>query len=126
MIPDEVRDYFLEALIADKRELLDLRDSPFVSEADIKRDLAKNQAARQWLDKPFAHRNGETEPPTEPGHYWFRGLNTRTDHRIRKWVLGEISKNMQFFYAHGWGSPEEFIGEWHGPIPEPQQENNAK
>lgn len=60
----------------------------------------------------FTHRNGETEPPTDPGYYWV-------------WSLVD-GQPFEHPYVNGW-----FGGEWYfphdpqssiyyGPIPEPQ------
>lgn len=125
MIPNEVQKHLKDVLPLARGLMEEAEFAGLISNMRRHEAQARIDIVREWLDKPYSHRNGETEPPEVQGHYWFRGLNTRSGHRIRKWVLGEISKNMQFFYAHGWGSPEEFIGEWHGPIPEPEVHHDA-
>ena len=71
----------------------------------------------------YPHRNGETEPPTETGYYWFR-YNVKTEQlchicQVRRRVLGGL-------YAVWPGvefqeDADELSGRWYGPILEPEQ-----
>lgn len=77
----------------------------------------------------YAHRNGETEPPTEPGAYWFKGdyyYGRLGDDRFRRseQLLLQVEQDENRFYFDEFASDEgrtsgHFAGQWWGPIVPP-------
>lgn len=43
----------------------------FTDTASIIESLGRNTPTWTYTTQQYAHRNGETAPPTEPGKYWF-------------------------------------------------------
>ena len=65
----------------------------------------------------YAHRNGETEPPTVAGRYWFSGA-------ISGWSTSEMTL-VTLDCAMAWNNRAdvesfvdiaEFVGQWWGPV----------
>jgi hypothetical protein len=84
----------------------------------------------------YTHRNGETEPPTVPGEYWFDGAiladggyyKTGTKWRDQVYVSNsEHGLQVEFQYYEDWDqfSPWQVVGRWWGPIVPPWEENQA-
>lgn len=78
----------------------------------------------------YAHRNGESEPPTTSGKFWFDGEGSYEPlspiHTIRSVTyVTEESKGKRYgFCQDGEGNPFTFTlslmdGRWHGPIVAP-------
>lgn len=76
----------------------------------------------------FSHRNGETEPPTEPGWYWFEGAvrGTGPDRHLREVVrvlvqvdINGVTKNQITFDHHRANPYERVKDRWWGPITPP-------
>ncbi len=71
----------------------------------------------------YIHRNGETEPPTESGWYWFIGRKHKHSKRVSKagayrvWGdAGELRINIPPWSAC-W--VDELEGRWWGPVSPP-------
>lgn len=79
----------------------------------------------------YYHRNGETEPPTVNGWYWFDG--TIRDEDIYRGVVEtcrfEVRGDVWFRYGivgREWDFPEEQMqGQWWGPVVPPWSEGNG-
>jgi hypothetical protein len=72
----------------------------------------------------YAHRNGETGTPTDPGKYWFNGfLSNYAGTRYHIMDIVEFDDS-QWVYTDmlGTSSPkEEYSGQWWGPLVSPWQ-----
>lgn len=93
--------------------------------------------ARQLLDrlaKPYAHRNGETEPPEVEGEFWFEGHfdyvdDSGDDRSAYVAMRGDVSTNHKGVRkiqnnwcntnAIGCFDVEELRGKWYGPTVAP-------
>lgn len=73
----------------------------------------------------FSHRNGETEPPTVAGRYWFDGYRIWSDSK------GQNVKDIVEINERGWiynciggwtDSLMDFNGKWYGPIVAPWED----
>lgn len=76
--------------------------------------------------KRWSHRNGETEPPTMEGEYWFRQWDGGPHDIVLVYEVMVIDKPDGYIELVGFNSAsqeespiEDFLGEWYGPIPEP-------
>lgn len=85
--------------------------------------LVQVQAA---LTMPYAHRNGEADPPTETGRYWFKGS---IDGRNIEWITTVIDGGKRGIlawdesdYIEDYVDVEKFVGQWWGPVPAPWEE----
>ncbi len=64
----------------------------------------------------FLHRNGETEPPTRVGHYWFKGsvdgepLAEKVT--VMRWAK---SGNLAVIGVDATSDLRDFDGQWWGP-----------
>lgn len=77
----------------------------------------------------YLHRNGETEPPTEAGWYWFVGRKRHHPRRVRWagtirlwWNAGELRTKVPVW------SPclvDDLVGQWWGPITPPWEQSDA-
>lgn len=74
----------------------------------------------------YTHRNGESEPPTINGRYWFRGRmkyqrKSRNLLQIAN-VIGVLSDGTvaTLFEFDNNTNAGDARGQWWGPIPEPQ------
>lgn len=79
--------------------------------------LSENRTPR------YSHRNGETEPPTEAGFYWFIGRKRKHAQTTSKggvyrvwWNSGELYTRIE-----PWSScrVDELTGRWYGPVEPP-------
>lgn len=66
----------------------------------------------------YAHRNGESEPPTEPGRYWFRGMFGR--HECEDMV--EVGTDRADWWVGNFAL-KEANGQWYGPVTPPWEAN---
>lgn len=76
--------------------------------------------------KIYAHRNGETALPTEPGRYWFRGtcgISEEVANVIEVTITGGKNGGLMAWspnWSGGWHEDiEEFSGQWWGPLVPP-------
>lgn len=74
----------------------------------------------------YSHRNGETEPPTEAGYYFFRGRKMRHPRRtsvgamVRVWQGdGEMRTQLRTCSPC---SVDEMVGRWWGPVTPPWED----
>lgn len=76
----------------------------------------------------YSHRNGETEPPTVRGYYWFKGIIMRygdpqdiADLKTVEW-LGDcgviVNEESDDFLA-------DTKGQWYGPVTPPWENGNG-
>lgn len=71
----------------------------------------------------YSHRNGETEPPTETGYYWFR-YNVKTEQLCH---ICQVRRRVHSGLYAVWPGVDfqedvdELAGRWYGPILEPEQ-----
>lgn len=79
--------------------------------------LVDNEAFQE-LEKivPFTHRNGETEPPTQDGAYWFLGdveevANFEVPFLVEVVERSALIAGYEGTYYLGW-----FKGQWSGPL----------
>lgn len=81
----------------------------------------------------YSHRNGETEPPTVEGWYWFWGKHIgwvkRGDFPNRKDILHVDSVGNTRYWKRGTAYPRgmpvtDVVGKWWGPLPEPWSAND--
>lgn len=67
----------------------------------------------------YVHRNGETEPPTVAGRYWFNGHRTKQNgNRVRVMDLVEVNVYCGV-YNDTDGETDAFasyVGQWWGPV----------
>lgn len=82
-------------------------------------DLAQHDGATGV----YSHRNGETEPPTEAGFFWFIGRKHKHSQRVSRagvyrawWNAGELRISIA-----PWSpcSVDELVGRWWGPVTPP-------
>jgi hypothetical protein len=74
----------------------------------------------------YTHRNGETEPPTEPGRYWFNGVVWSSDRLGTYNILGivECLATMTYNDVTGEALPSrDHAGQWWGPMTPPWEAN---
>lgn len=64
----------------------------------------------------YSHRNGEIEPPTVNGWYWFDG--NHYDVRCQN-LVAVRSFGLFPTWLEGWSEPETFEGKWYGPLVAP-------
>jgi hypothetical protein len=73
----------------------------------------------------FSHRNGETEPPTEAGFFWFIGRKRKHPQRVRRGGVYRVWWNSGELYTriNSWSScqVDELAGQWWGPVIPPWQ-----
>lgn len=72
--------------------------------------------------KIYTHRNGETEPPTVEGKYWFRGSigDVDLDAGITTVALDKTGRLMAWdFHFDMQQYMTEFAGQWWGPLVAP-------
>jgi hypothetical protein len=74
----------------------------------------------------FSHKNGETEPPTRPGHYWLRGVRKHGHKRIRLRHLLHVVRASHTTFEVEWGGVampiELYEGQWWGPVCPPWED----
>ena len=75
----------------------------------------------------YTHRNGETEAPTKPGKYWFRGIATTWTGRINLQIaLDAIDEDgrLLVWEERSWEHLPvgHFAGQWWGPIAPPWEQ----
>jgi hypothetical protein len=100
----------------------------WVSQANATRE-ASNSELRKQLDR-YSHRNGETEPPTQEGEYWFRGrvLNRPVAQRVHvnTWRFGdgreELLISNPFLDDGNEMEMNKCDGRWWGPIVPPWED----
>lgn len=85
------------------------------------------EIVREWLDNlpqppqpVYSHRNGETEPPEMEGFYFVVARYGVNVVRLAKGALTQCGD------ARRYQVPIRAEVAYYGPIPEPQQENNAE
>lgn len=75
--------------------------------------------------QPYLHRNGETEPPTVAGRYWFDGYRTKSNGN-RAHVMDMVETNERgSVYNDVDGltdEPHAYKGKWYGPIVAPWED----
>jgi hypothetical protein len=81
----------------------------------------------------YSHRNGETEPPTEVGYFWFEGKFLASPHRVswlpanmRVLVLERNNDTICVFEAYDGftGVVDNFHGRWWGPLVPPREQQS--
>ncbi len=72
------------------------------------------------MTERYDHRNGETEPPTEPGWYWFDGT---LDDRLQAGLVKVNAPDSAFptlsvspQWTEGWMEMNLLSGQWWGPL----------
>lgn len=74
-------------------------------------------------DNKYAHRNGETESPTESGWYWFSGESDDVAHAGLIHIVHGIKHPEAWpVWSEGWDYLSEYRGQWWGPITPPWRE----
>lgn len=75
------------------------------------------------MSQTYSHRNGETEPPTQVGHYWFKGIvngySVAEKVTVMMWtgsgalrVIGiDEGSRLEHFHGQWWG-PESEVPPW--------------
>lgn len=75
------------------------------------------------MSSRYNHRNGETEPPTESGWYWFSGESHDVTHAGLIHVVHGIKHPEAWpAWSDGWDYLSEYHGQWWGPITPPWRE----
>jgi len=84
----------------------------------------------QVLDKyaqGYSHRNGETEPPTVEGWYWWIGtvVGSYTEKGLVSVTVPRDNSKIQIWpsWCDGWLGIEDMLGEWWGPLVPPWGDN---
>lgn len=105
--------------------------APTQMRAILKADLLTWQ-----LRRPCTHRNGETQLPTVPGAYWFRGrrFHNWSDAQSGEWftdggsLLSVDSGGNIVPYGSYWtcGNCVSAEGQWWGPVMAPWEIKNAE
>lgn len=104
-------------------KISELAEAPLPSDdAVIAYDFAgdvprRNMPIGEYLrrHKPvYAHRNGETEPPTEQGNYWFKGVLLFLDRPGREREETTLIVNVSSDFVL-----DKYDGQWWGPIVPP-------
>lgn len=71
----------------------------------------------------YSHRNGETEPPSVEGRFWFKGMLDK----IPSTGIVAINAGWQTTcwpdWIEGWSPPDDFQGQWWGPVTPPWNES---
>jgi hypothetical protein len=87
-------------------------------------NLRRNMPIRKM--KLFSHRNGETEPPTEEGEYWFRGEVGGESYAgrvpVSVWVSFKQKLMAQNPFSYVDVDMYNFVGQWWGPIVPPWED----
>lgn len=81
----------------------------------------------------FLHRNGETEPPTEAGLYWFKGKIRHPAYAHDVAALEQVEPHWSLEGYENWIIPDEecihFLtdatGQWWGPVLPPWNEEQV-
>lgn len=66
-----------------------------------------------------AHRNGETDTPTEPGKYWFSG--NFAGHLMADVI--SVYSGGSVWYADAYDKIDNYDGQWWGPLTPPWEAN---
>lgn len=69
----------------------------------------------------YSHRNGETDPPTDAGYYFFKGRRIKQRKGYNRAVFMRIWEH-EGTLRHYFGSPgtvDELTGQWWGPVSPP-------
>lgn len=125
MIPDKVRRTIIVALarLEDTYRIKQAEVDDKVLSAGWDKKVGEVCNAQRWLDKPYSHRNGETEPPGVEGWYWYELESD--DWRIVEVDNGGVYEDSFAAYYSGVEASSDVAymrGRWYGPIPEPVQE----
>ena len=119
--------------IAEDTEYLEmhLRHSPvFVTrQQELKSSCIAIDAALAALDKltpRYSHRNGETEPPTVDGWYWWSGtvIGAYAEKGLVNITVPRNDANIQIWpsWCDGWLGAKDMQGQWYGPIVPPWED----
>jgi len=85
-------------------------------------DALDRNNAPVWTYTPpqYAHRNGETDAPIEPGQYWFRGQVRGYDVKqaalTKVMTVGRLGLCAWCKRVEVWLPVERFAGNWYGPV----------
>lgn len=72
----------------------------------------------------YSHRNGESEPPTMAGHYWFKGRRSRWKIQHLLWVVMVDKHSYGVVVSSDMCIPvSEYEGQWWGPIQPPWEQS---
>lgn len=82
------------------------------------------------MSQTYSHRNGETEPPTVEGTYWFRGKIHHRDYAHDVAGLKVVSEHWRYEGHEHWLVESEECedrlkdaeGQWWGPVEAPWQD----
>lgn len=64
----------------------------------------------------YSHRNGETEPPTKEGWYWFKGRTYDNGNASGTWFVSTVTRPV---VASEEGELTDWEGQWWGPVSPP-------
>lgn len=104
-------------------KISELAEAPLSNdEALIAYDFVDGQPCRhmpigEYLrrHKPiYTHRNGETEPPTVKGNYWFKGILLFIDSPGREREETSLVVNVSLDFML-----DKYVGRWWGPVMPP-------
>lgn len=73
----------------------------------------------------FAHRNGETEAPTTPGRYWFKGAMDGWTRAVFTTVVATDKGVMAWndmSHVDSFTDISQFEGQWWGPVVPPWEQ----
>jgi hypothetical protein len=83
-----------------------------MNEADRLKELEAENARLREAHKPMGW---SREPPTEPGHYWWRADDLEEGRVFKVW---KSSSGILFYQDL---DVDRFEGQWSGPIPQPTE-----
>jgi len=76
--------------------------------------------------QPYLHRNGETEPPTVDGWYWWSGtvIGAYAEKGLVNITVPRNDANIQIWpsWCDGWLGAKDMQGQWYGPIVAPWED----
>jgi hypothetical protein len=77
----------------------------------------------------YLHRNGETDPPTEPGYYWFSfGWRNKTSDTVKGGLVASVyisaanALAVALMYSDVRYSQDQLDGRWWGPVTPPWEQ----
>lgn len=76
------------------------------------------------MSQQYSHRNGETEPPTTDGYFWFKGtLQDETASGLVDVFTYQDRVDLAPLWEHGNYPAACFVGRWWGPVLMPWESN---
>lgn len=94
-------------------------------------EIAHREA--RMMSAEYTHRNGESDPPTVEGRYWFRGSeNDFPEDDPGNWIEGIFDVTLEKYGAQSWWqmdgeghvlSVSDMAGKWWGPVMPPWNKN---